>query len=120
MGRAALVERGRASGKSTQAMITELIDRIAALIAGPERDLDSIERTLTDGYAHALSLEAERQRLERRLAEMAQDIHIGDAYAKTHELSQLAARLDGNADELQQLRGPLDALRRHASEIRAA
>jgi hypothetical protein len=101
-------------------MITELIDRMAALIAGSERDLDSIERTLTDGYAHALSLEAERQRLERRLTQVAQDIHTGDASAKTQELSQLAARLDGNADELQALRGRLSALRRHAKEIRAA
>jgi chromosome segregation ATPase len=120
MGRAALVERGGGSEQSSQAMITELIDRIAALIAGSERDLDSIERTLTDGYAHALSLEAERQRLERRLAEMAQDIQSGDPRAKTRELSRLAARLDGNADELQALRGRLSQLRRHASEIRAA
>ena len=101
-------------------MITELIDRIAALIAGSERDLDSIERTLTDGYAHALNLEAERHRLERRLAEMAQEAHSGDPQAKTQELSQLAARLDGNADELEALRGRLSDLRRHASEIRAA
>jgi chromosome segregation ATPase len=101
-------------------MITELIDRIAALIAGSERDLDSIERTLTDGYAHALSLEAERQRLERRLTEVAQDIHSGDPHAKTRELSRLAERLGGNADELQALRGRLSDLRRHADEIRAA
>jgi chromosome segregation ATPase len=120
MGRAALVERGDRSEQSSQAMITELIDRIAALLAGSERDLDSIERTLTDGYAHALNLEAERQRLERRLAEMAQDAHSGDPHAKTRELSQLAERLDGNADELQALRDRLGDLRRHASEIRAA
>ena len=101
-------------------MITELIDRIAALIAGSERDLDSIERTLTDGYAHALSLEAERQRLERRLAQMAQDAHRGDLHTKTRELSQLAARLDGNSNELQALRNRLVDLRRHADEIRAA
>ena len=100
-------------------MITELIERIAALIAGSERDLDSIEHTLTDGYAHALYLEAERQRLERRLTEVAQDIHSGDPDA-TLELSQLAARLDGNAGELQRLRGRLSELRRHADEIRAA
>jgi hypothetical protein len=119
MGRAALVAHGSQSGESRVAMITELIDRIAALIAGSERDLDSIERTLTDGYAHALSLEAERQRLERRLAEVAQDIHSGGQEA-TRELSQLAKRLDGNAGELERLRGRLSALRRHADEIRAA
>jgi chromosome segregation ATPase len=101
-------------------MITELIERIAALISGSKRDLDSIERTLTDGYAHALSLEAERQRLERRLAEVAQQLQAGDPGPKTQELSRLAERLGGNADELQALRGRLSELRRHADEIRAA
>jgi chromosome segregation ATPase len=119
MGRAALAATAGVRRESLQAMITELIDRIAALLAGPERDLDSIERTLTDGYAHALSLEAERQRLQRRLAQVAQGISSGDD-AKTQELSQLAARLDGNAGELKQLRGRLSDLRRHADEIRAA
>jgi chromosome segregation ATPase len=119
MGRAALAAQVGEPGESRVAMITELIDRIAALIAGSERDLDSIERTLTDGYAHALSLEAERQRLERRLAEVAQDVHTGGA-AATRELSQLAVRLDGNAGELERLRGRLSELRRHADEIRAA
>jgi chromosome segregation ATPase len=106
--------------QSLQAMIMDLIDRIAALIAGKERDLDSIERTLTDGYAHALSLEAERQRLERRLTEVAQDLHRGDPDEKTQELSMLAERLGGNADELLDLRRRLGDLRRHAQEIRAA
>ena len=96
-------------------MITELFERIAALLAGSERDLDSIERTLTDGYAHALTLEAERHRLERRLAQAARE--PGE---HAHELSRLAERLGGNADELQQLRGRLGDLRRHADEIRAA
>jgi len=101
-------------------MMTELIDRIAALIAGSEHDLDSIERTLTDGYAHALSLEAERHRLEKRLTEVTQELHAGDPDANTRELSRLAERLGGNADELVALRGHLSDLRRHAQEIRAA
>ena len=35
--------------------------------------LDAIESTLTDGYAEALALEAERTRIERRLGEVARD-----------------------------------------------
>lgn len=120
MGRAALAAGARACEQSLEAMITELIDRIAALLAGSERDLDSIERTLTDGYAHALSLEAERHRLEKRLTEVAQELQTGDPDTKTQELSQLAERLGGNADELLELRGHLSHLRRHAQEIRAA
>ena len=39
--------------------------------------IDAIESTLTDGYAEALALEAERSRIERRLGEVARD--VGDA-----------------------------------------
>ena len=38
----------------------ELLGQIDSLIGTATRDIDQIERTLTDGYAHALSLEAER------------------------------------------------------------
>ena len=49
--------------------MAELDDRIADLIASPAEDVKRVERTLTDGYAHALTLEAERVRLERKLSE---------------------------------------------------
>jgi hypothetical protein len=48
--------------------MTELLDRISGLIGAPERDSELLERTLTDGYARALALEAEQQRLQRELA----------------------------------------------------
>jgi acetate kinase len=48
--------------------MTELLDRISGLIGAPERDPELVERTLTDGYARALALEAEQQRLRRELA----------------------------------------------------
>ena len=48
--------------------MTELLERIAGLIGTPERDSELLERTLTDGYARALALEAEQQRLQRELA----------------------------------------------------
>src|SRR2546429_10031936 len=37
--------------------------------------LDRLEHTLTDGYARALALEAERVRLERRMGELAGGLH---------------------------------------------
>jgi hypothetical protein len=48
--------------------MTELLERITDLIDAPERDFELLERTLTDGYARALTLEAEQQRLQRQLA----------------------------------------------------
>ena len=98
--------------------MTELFDRITTLIDAPERDLDRIERTLTDGYAHALSLEGERLRLERRLSELARELSAGDPATKTDELSSVAQRLDGNAGDLSRLRAALADLRRHAAALR--
>lgn len=98
--------------------MSELHFRISALINEPDGDLVSIERTLTDGYAEALSLEAERWRLEKRLAEVAHDLTEGDVTAHAHELARLADRLDGNAGELSKLRGALGELKRHAADVR--
>ena len=55
-----------------------LREDIAELLRMPEDgtgapSLDTIETTLTDGYAEALALEAERWRIERRLGEVARD-----------------------------------------------
>ena len=98
--------------------MSELFQQISALIDGPEDDRERIERTLTDGYARALSLEAERWRLEKRIAEVAHTIQRGDVADKAKELSTLAERLDGNEDELVQLRSALGTLRRHARAVR--
>ena len=98
--------------------MTELFDKINALIDASTRDLDQIEHTLTDGYAHALSLEGERWRLERRLSEVAQSLQRGDLAKKAMELSTLAERLDGNARDLVKLRARLADLRRHADGVR--
>lgn len=116
MGRAALAaERTPANNHGT---LTELLDQIRVLISDAARDLDEIERTLTDGYAHALTLEAENWRLERRMSELAQGIQRGDTAKKARELSDLAQRRDTNGDDLSQLRGLLGDLRRHADDVR--
>jgi ABC-type phosphate transport system auxiliary subunit len=92
--------------------MTELLEKINALVAQPEPDAGQVERTLTDGYAHALSLEAEKWRLERRRAEVAGELHDGDTAEKAAELAEIARRLVGNADDLIRLRALLAKLRR--------
>jgi phage shock protein A len=97
--------------------VTELLQQISDLIGGSNRDLDRIERTLTDGYAYALALEAERWRLEKRLAAAAQELPA-DLEGKGAEMTSLSQRLDDNADELSTLRGRLGELRQYADAVR--
>ena len=93
-------------------------EQISALIAAPTRDLAEIERVLTDGYAQALVVEAEKWRLEKRMGEVAQDLQRGDTAKKVRELSTLAKQVDANAGELAALRSLLADLRRHADAVR--
>jgi ABC-type phosphate transport system auxiliary subunit len=92
--------------------MTELFDQISALVDAPAPDLGQVERTLTDGYAHALSLEAEQWRLEKRRAEVAGQIHRGDTVEKAAELAEIARRLNGTEHDLLRLRAALAKLRR--------
>jgi predicted nucleic acid-binding Zn-ribbon protein len=100
--------------------MTELLAQINALISAPERDLDTIERTLTDGYARALSLEAEKWRLEKRINEVAQSLPRGDTATKARELAALAKRVEVSVIDLTDLRSRLSDLRRHADAARIA
>ena len=100
--------------------MTELLEQINALISAPTRDLETIERTLTDGYAHALSLEAEKWRLEKRINEVAQSLQRGDTAKKARELATLANRVEGSVGDLTTLRSLLADLRRHADAVRVA
>jgi chromosome segregation ATPase len=100
--------------------MTELLEQINALISAPTRDLDTIERTLTDGYAEALSLEAEKWRLEKRINEVAQSLERGDTSEKARELASLAKRVERSVDDLLALRSVLADLRRHADAVRVA
>jgi septal ring factor EnvC (AmiA/AmiB activator) len=99
---------------------TELVlDRIGAVVDAAPRDMEQIERTLTDGYAQALALEAERFRLQRRLTEVAETIAVDASAEKAKELSAIVARLDHNSGSLSRLRGKLADLRQHADRVRA-
>jgi hypothetical protein len=91
--------------------MTSLLDEIHSLIAAPTVERDHVERTLTDGYAHALSLETERMRLEKRLNEIMQ----GNSAEKAQELTALAKHIDGNAGELSRLRDVLAQLKRRTA-----
>ena len=99
-----------------------LRDEIAELLRLPENgagapSLAAIESTLTDGYAEALALEAERLRIERRLGEVARDAGDVSAHSVAAELADLTERLDSADGELARLRSllrNLQARRRHA------
>ncbi|HEY7196206.1 MAG TPA: hypothetical protein VH306_03390 [Gaiellaceae bacterium] len=97
-----------------------LYERIRAhLDAGPEAssELADLEHTLTDGYARALELEAERTRVEREIGELASRIedplHLDD-------LRALSERRTQTDEELERLRALLELLRRQVAEQRAA
>ena len=98
--------------------MTELLERINELIRNPTDDLPMLERTLTDGYAHVLSLEAEKWRLERQISEVAQTLQRGDTMKKARELAVLAQRVEGRIVDLTTLRSLLTDLRQHADAAR--
>jgi len=76
-----------------------------------------MEDTLTDGYARALQLEAERLRLERRIGELARSV---DGPEEADELKALAGRLGDVNVELEGLRDRLGLLQKHLAAVRAA
>jgi hypothetical protein len=97
--------------------INVLLDRLER---GDYPDRANLEDTLTDGYACALSLDAECDRIERRLAEHAAQLtgESGDEHAR--ELSALARLLAHRRSELESLRDLLAHLRAGVQEARVA
>jgi hypothetical protein len=104
--------------------IPTLLEQIDELLAEPAQaeepaTLARLERTLTDGYAYALALEAERWRLERRMTELAGELHDGNRELKAKELELVSDRLSSNASLLSALRGTLTQLRARATAVRS-
>ena len=93
-----------------------LLEEISTLLAGEEggEDLDRLERTLTDGYARALSLEAERRRLQKRIGSLTDAASREDA-ASQRELASLLRRMKRQEGDLGALRDQLGRLRRRHS-----
>jgi len=92
-----------------------LWDRIAELLSLPEDGpdaptIEAIETTLTDGYAAALAIDAERLRIERRL---------GDSPDKK-QIVRLSKRLETADRDLAELRPLLRSLHARARATRRA
>lgn len=104
--------------------LSTLLDEIELLLHEPPTGgvdaVARVEQTLTDGYARALALEAERWRTERRLADVARLVAEGSTSGIAEELSELAGRLELADADLRRLRDRLGSLRRHAEAVRAA
>jgi ABC-type phosphate transport system auxiliary subunit len=99
-------------------------DEIRSLLDSPPDGEDAptiaaIEHTLTAGYARALALEAERWRLERRIAQVAAELGGKSQDDEHSELTQLGQRLSVADGDLNNLRGLLSSLRSRADEVRA-
>ena len=97
-----------------------LCDEIRTLLeqpaSAPDQSLERLEDTLTEGYARALALEAERLRIERQIGALGADLsrneHAGD------EIATLAGRLSQTSARLSTLRALLVGLRGRADVVR--
>src|SRR5436189_4474806 len=111
--------------QSPSAFAEMIHDDITSLLEAPPTGadaptLDHIEHTLTEGYARALALEAERWRIERQIADVA--TRLGDEVTDedTSELARLGRCLSSADGDLNKLRTLLVALRTRANEARTA
>ena len=108
--------------EAVQDQLAPLIDRIRLLVeeqvnGAPERLLERMEHTLTDGYAHALALEGESMRIEREIGDAVAHIKEG---GEASRLDHLAERLAATESDLRCLRGLLASLRLRTEDVRGA
>jgi hypothetical protein len=105
------------------AMLEHLDELLRAPTSGDSApSLARMEDALTEGYAQALALEAERWRLERRLGEVARTAGgpDPDVAGFTDELSVLSKRLTSADGELTSLRARLRSLNERTRVMRRA
>jgi hypothetical protein len=100
-------------------------DDIRELLLAPEPAetsafLERLDATLTAGYAHALQLEAERSRLERRIGEIAAKLEAEHIGPEVSELASLGRRLTSASENIASLRTLLSSLRDRRTSIRKA
>jgi hypothetical protein len=93
-----------------------MVQQIEDLLNASAPSLAHVEDTLTEGYATALALEAERLRLQRRIGEVAR-CATGE---QADELRSLGSRLTNADGELERLRSLLGTLYDRARLMRAA
>jgi hypothetical protein len=97
-----------------------LLEEITALLAEAEEGDDParLERTLTDGYARALTLEAERSRLQKEIGKLTVTVGEGDA-ADRRRLASLVRQAKRQEGDLGMLRALLRRLRsRYSTAVR--
>lgn len=92
-----------------------MLQQIEELLRAEEPTLARMEDTLTEGYAQALALEAERWRLERRIGEFARN-----GRTDLDELRRLGSRLTRADGELERLRTLLGSLHERTRTVRRA
>jgi len=102
-----------------------MLERIETLLDAPATgeaapSLASLEATLTEGYARALALEAERSRIERRFGEVARTVEPPVASGAADELLALAKRLTHANAEIGSLRAVLRRLQARTRALRHA
>ena len=99
-----------------------LLDRIRELADAPPNGapriaLAEMEDTLTDGYALALALEAERWRIDKRIAELAGNAQDPE---DAGELRRLALERGAAEADLTRLRALLGTLNERAETVRSS
>ena len=102
-------------------MLQQIEELLSAPTSGDSAPtLARMEDTLTEGYAQALALEAERWRLEQRLGEVARTLGGPDPdFSRfAEELTLLAKRLKSVDGELRNLRARLGFLHDRARSMR--
>lgn len=107
-------------GNQLAAVTERLHSLIEGIEHGEQPGRERIEETLTDGYACALSLDAECRRLEIRISENA--VHLGgeSSVEQALELSAFARLLTRRRRELESLRDLLAVLRTGERQARVA
>ena len=97
-----------------------LCDEIRKLLqqpaSAPDQSLERLEDTLTEGYARALALEAERLRIEREIGALGADVSRGERTG--NEIETLAASLSHASRRLEGLRSLLTSLRQRTYAVR--
>src|SRR5205085_9321448 len=94
-----------------------VLEDIRTLATAPSPLLEQVERTLADGYACALGIEAQRLRLQRELEDQAVRLSQ-QAGQKVDEVAGLAQGIARADQELAELRAALVELARTARRLR--
>jgi hypothetical protein len=98
--------------------ISDLYERLRIALdrasGGRVKIADELEYVLTEGYAYALNLELQPQRIEKRIIEIVTSGELDDA-----ELRRLARKKLEQDKELRYLRSLLTQLQEYCDELKA-